>query len=53
MMTYWKFSVGLSLILFITTLAVVSVLTPAAQKVAEKINGPTLKAAAAIKNAIR
>ena len=53
MTTCWKFSVGLSLILFLATLAVVSVLTPAAQEVAGKINDPTLKAAAAIKNAVR
>ncbi len=53
MTTCWKFSVGLSLILFLATLAVVSVLTPAAQEVAGKINDPTLKAAAATKNAMR
>ena len=52
-MTYWKFSVGLSLVLFIATLAVASFLTPATQNVAEKINSPTFKAAAAIQNAIR
>ena len=48
MTTCWKFSVGLSLSLFITTLAVVSLLTPTPQKVAGRINDPTLKAAAAI-----
>ncbi len=53
MMPYWKFSVALSLILFLATLAVLSVLTPAAQDVAGKINNPTLKAAAAIEIAMR
>ena len=53
MTTYWKFSVGLALCLFIAALAVVSLLTPAPQEVAGKINDPTLKAAAAIKNATR
>ena len=49
MMTYWRFSIWVSLSLFIAILAVVSFLTPAPQKVAGKINDPTLKAAAAIK----
>jgi hypothetical protein len=49
----WKFSVGLSLSLFIATLAVVSFLTPTPEKVAAKFNDPTLKAAAAIKTAMR
>ena len=48
MTTWCKFSVGLSLSLFITTLAVVSFLTPTPQKVAGRINDPTLRAAAAI-----
>jgi hypothetical protein len=52
MTTWWKFSVGLSLSLFITTLAVVSLLTPTPQKVAGRINDPTLKAAAAINTAM-
>jgi hypothetical protein len=52
MTTWWKFSVGLSLSLFITTLAVVSLLTPTPQKVAGRINDPTLKAAAAINTAV-
>ena len=50
--TYWKFSVGLSLTLFIATFAVVSFLTPTPQKVAGRINDPTLKAAAAINTAM-
>ena len=49
---YWKFSVGLSLTIFIATLAVVSFLTPTPQKVAGRINDPTLKAAAAINTAM-
>ena len=53
MTTAWKFSVVLSLSLFLATLAVVSFLTPAPQTIAGKINAPTLKAAAAIKNTIR
>ena len=53
MTTYWRFSIWLSLSLFIAILAVVSFLTPAPHKVAGKINDPTLKAAAAIKNAMR
>ncbi len=52
MTTCWKFSVGLSVILFLATLVVLSFLTPAAQEVAGKINDPTLKAAAAIKDAM-
>ena len=44
-----RFSIGLSLTVFIVTLAVVSFLTPAHQKLASKINGPTLKAAATMK----
>ena len=51
MTTSWKFSVGLSLSLFIATLAVMSFLTP--QTIAGKINGSTLKAAAAIRTATR
>ena len=53
MTTSWKFSVGLALSLFIATLAVMSFLTPAPQTIAGKINGPTLKAAAAIRTATR
>jgi hypothetical protein len=53
MTTSWKFAVGLSITLFVATLAVVSFLTPAHQTLAEKINHPTLKAAAAIKAAVR
>ena len=50
--TYWKFSVELSLTIFIATLAVVSFLTPTPQKVAGRINDPTLRAAAAINTAM-
>ena len=50
--TDWKFPVGLSLTIFIATLAFVSFLTPAPQKVAGRINDPTLRAAAAINTAM-
>ena len=43
MTSSWKFSVGLSLTVFLLTLAVEFFLTPAHQKVAGTINGPTLK----------
>ncbi len=44
----WQFSIGLSLAAFAGTLIVVSLLTPAYRDVAGTINGPTLKAAAAM-----
>ena len=44
----WNFSFGLSLTAFVGTLIVVSLLTPAYRDVAGTINGPTLKAAAAM-----
>ncbi len=47
----WKFSFGLTLTAFIETLIVVSLLTPAYRDVAGTINGPTLKAAAAMEGA--
>jgi hypothetical protein len=47
----WKFSARLSLAVFAAVLGVAPVLTPAHQKMAQKINAPTLKAAAAAKGA--
>ena len=52
-MTTWKFAVGLSVVLFILTLAVMSFVTPTHQTLAAKINDQTLKAAAAIKLTMR
>jgi hypothetical protein len=53
MTTSWKFSAGLSIMVFISAFAVMSFLTPAHQTLAAKINHPTLRAAAAVKTAMR
>lgn len=47
----WKFSVGLSLALFVVVLAMAPFLMPARHQLVAKINEQTLKAAAAIKSA--
>jgi hypothetical protein len=45
----WKSAVIIALAPFLASLAIAPVFAPAHQKLAAKINSPTLKAAAAIK----
>lgn len=49
----WKSAVVLALALFVASLAISPIFTPAHEKLAAAINSPTLKAAAAIKSSMR